>query len=86
MENNKTLEEHHDDDLRLWGIENPSANSHCPDPHGSRYRPISYRLAYSSLMRSGLFFEFYPELTGVWHDDKNTILNENKPISKTATH
>lgn len=27
--------------------------------------------SYNVLLNSGMFFEFYPELTGVWEDDKD---------------
>lgn len=38
-----------------------------------RYRKIRDRYAYTQLLRSGMFFEFYPELTGNWEIDKEKI-------------
>lgn len=32
------------------------------------------RVEYRGLMNSGMMFEFYPHLTGVWKNDKNTWL------------
>ena len=32
--------------------------------------------AYNSLLKSGMFWEFYPNLTGVWDDDKDFWFEE----------
>lgn len=41
-----------------------------------KYKSISTREDYSQLLYSGLFFEIYPELTGIWEDDKKIILDD----------
>jgi hypothetical protein len=37
------------------------------------YKRIKKKKAYKELLKSGMFFEFYPELTGVWATDKEVI-------------
>jgi len=37
------------------------------------YKIIRSRIKYFSLLKSGMFFEFYPGLTGDWEQDKNII-------------
>ena len=32
--------------------------------------------AYNSLLKSGMFWEFYPRLTGVWEDDEDFWFEE----------
>ena len=36
----------------------------------NRYKNISREEDYNLLLRSGMFWEFYPELTGTWQEDK----------------
>lgn len=47
------------------------------DLAGSRYQNIQSETAYRTLMNSGMFFEFHPELSGDWEQDKQVIF-ENK--------
>ncbi len=41
-----------------------------------QYRNIQNENDYLSLLNSGMFFEFHPELKGNWHEDKLVILEE----------
>lgn len=45
---------------------------------GNNHKRISTREEYSQLLYSGLFFEIYPELTGIWEDDKKIIMGNVK--------
>ena len=38
-----------------------------------KYRKISNKEQYKTLIDSGLFYEIYPELSGVWRLDKEVI-------------
>ena len=38
------------------------------------YEHIKEREDYDLLLKSGMFWEFHPELTGVWEEDKKLIL------------
>jgi hypothetical protein len=38
-----------------------------------KYRNINTEDKYLSLLNSGMFFEFHPELSGNWEVDKNTV-------------
>lgn len=40
----------------------------------NKYKNISMIDDYMSLLYSGMFFEFHPELSGVWSADKDLIL------------
>ena len=40
------------------------------------YRSIKTRERYDSLLGSGMFWEFHPELTGVWSKDSALILSD----------
>lgn len=40
------------------------------------YNNIQTEENYNSLLKSGMFWEFHPELTGNWETDKETI-NKN---------
>jgi hypothetical protein len=40
------------------------------------------RVEYRCLMNSGMMFEFYPHLTGVWKNDKNTWFDEFKELTR----
>jgi hypothetical protein len=55
----------------------------CADGGGDpevkdRYRLISGLRNYNIAIESGMFYEFYPELTGEWETDKKTIRGENE--------
>ena len=39
------------------------------------YKNIKTEKTYNILLKSGMFWEFHPELSGVWSDDK-IIINE----------
>ena len=39
------------------------------------YEQIKTKESYNKLLASGMFWEFYPELTGNWEIDKAIILN-----------
>jgi hypothetical protein len=34
------------------------------------------KTAYNTLLKSGMFYEFYPQLTGNWDEDKDFWLEE----------
>ena len=38
-----------------------------------KYRQIQTKENYMLLLKSGMFWEFHPELTGEWDKDKNLI-------------
>ena len=40
----------------------------------SKYKQIQTETNYLKLLKTGMFFEFYPELTGEWEEDKKIIL------------
>jgi hypothetical protein len=40
------------------------------------------RVEYRKLLNNGMFFEFYPQLSGVWKDDKNTWFDEFKELTR----
>ena len=40
------------------------------------YEQIKTKHLYNQVLASGMFWEFYPELTGEWILDKKVILNE----------
>lgn len=42
------------------------------------YKIVGTKEHYNILLESGMFFEFYPELTGTWDIDKVKIVNEMK--------
>lgn len=37
---------------------------------------IECKNEYESLLKSGMAWEFYPWLTGIWKDDKEQFINE----------
>jgi hypothetical protein len=37
-----------------------------------------YKAEYQSLLKSGMFWEFFPELTGEWEKDKAAFIKELK--------
>ena len=39
----------------------------------NRYRHIKTKRDYLKLLMSGMFWEFHPELSGVWEDDRKLI-------------
>jgi len=41
--------------------------------YSDRYRNIKTKKNYMSLLNSGIFWEFYPELTGNWDLDESVI-------------
>ena len=41
------------------------------------YDQIKTKEDYFSLLNSGMFYEFYPELSGNWEKDKELILKNN---------
>ena len=43
-----------------------------------KYKKIQTKSNYLKLLKSGMFFEFHPELTGNWKEDKKIILNNSK--------
>lgn len=43
---------------------------------GNKYFNISKKEWYDRLLASGMFWEFYPELSGIWDKDKSVILKE----------
>jgi len=45
-----------------------------------KYKQISIRENYNKLLKSGMFWEFYPELSGVWNTDKDTLNGGWKPM------
>lgn len=46
------------------------------------YEKIKKKDDYDSLLKSGMFFEFHPELSGNWEQDKNTIADNCSKMSK----
>lgn len=42
------------------------------------YDKIDTKENYDKLLKSGMFWEFYPELSGDWSEDKKLILKNNK--------
>jgi len=44
----------------------------------SNDKKISTKKDYLALLKSGMFWEFYPELTGDWDDDKKIVLGNTK--------
>jgi hypothetical protein len=44
----------------------------------NKYKRIKTKKDYDSLLSSGMFYEFYPELTGEWETDKKIIRGENE--------
>jgi hypothetical protein len=57
----------------------PSANGATTRPAIKRgkYEKIRTKEEYELLLKSGMFWEFHPELTGNWEEDYTTIINEN---------
>jgi hypothetical protein len=51
-----------------------------------RYRHIKTEEAHQILLNSGMFWEFHPELSGVWEKDKHIInkLPERTPQSEST--
>ena len=47
-----------------------------------KYKQIQTEGNYLKLLKSGMFFEFYPELTGNWEEDKKIILDNIIKINK----
>ena len=45
------------------------------------YEKIKTKDDYDLLLKSGMFFEFHPELSGNWEQDKNTIADNFSKIS-----
>lgn len=41
------------------------------------------KMEYTSVLTSGMFWEFYPELTGVWDQDKNQWQTIFEELQKT---
>jgi len=41
-----------------------------------------YKPGYEATVTSGMFFEWYPNLTGVWEQDKEAFVHEMKQIEK----
>jgi hypothetical protein len=63
-----TLEEaqeclHREKDNRGWELYNKKY----------KYKPITTKQNYNTLLNSGMFWELYPELTGEWDKDKDNI-------------
>ena len=40
----------------------------------NKYKQIQTESNYLKVLKSGMFFEFHPELTGNWEEDKKIIL------------
>ena len=38
-----------------------------------KYKHIKLKRDYNKLLKSGMFFEFHPELSGEWKKDKKVI-------------
>ena len=55
---------HREKDNRGWELHNKK----------NKYKPITTYHNYITLLDSGMFWEFYPELTGEWEKDKDNIL------------
>lgn len=47
------------------------------------YKQIKTRESYDKLLHSGMFWEFHPELTGVWGEDRLLIHAEQPKKYKT---
>lgn len=45
-----------------------------------QYKQINMEENYSKLLNSGMFWEFYPKLTGQWDIDKKLILFDTADI------
>lgn len=55
--------------------------------YSDRYRNIKTKEDYTSLLKSGLFWEFHPELTGVWSEDKILMqVEEQKKMMAKSTN
>ena len=39
----------------------------------NKYKPIKAKKNYDILLKSGMFWEYFPELTGNWEKDKEKI-------------
>ena len=44
----------------------------------NKYQHIKNKQNYDKLLNSGMFWEFHPELTGIWNDDKIIIHDEKR--------
>jgi len=42
----------------------------------------NYKSEYQQLLKSGMFWEFYPELSGEWTKDKNEFIKQLKRTRK----
>lgn len=47
-----------------------------------RYEAISSKESYTKALKSGMFWEYWPELSGKWEEDKKIIWNILKPEYK----
>lgn len=47
----------------------------CKEDYYSKYENINTKDNYDKLLKSGMFWEFHPELSGDWNKDK-TIIND----------
>lgn len=41
----------------------------------NKYSKIATKSAYDELLKSGMFYELFPELTGIWKEDNLTIID-----------
>lgn len=57
--------------IKAAGKNVPREDFQSCDQRCSKYRYIIEKENYDKLLNSGMFFEFYPELTGNWEEDKN---------------
>ena len=46
----------------------------------NKYQHIKNKQNYDKLLNSGMFWEFHPELTGIWNDDKIIIHDEKRSM------
>ena len=47
----------------------------------NEYRNIRSKEGYEGLLKTVFFWEFYPELSGNWDDDKKVIFMNNKSVT-----
>lgn len=57
----------------LYGLQGPEGSK------TSKYWDINTRERYDKLLSTGMFFEIYPELTGIWEEDCKVIGGQVKP-------
>ena len=46
----------------------------------NKYKSIKTKKNYDSLLKSGMFWEFHPELSGVWEKDKKNHKYERNRV------